>query len=119
MYVGKTNQMIFENLFRIVHQREIEVYPRIPLIPGITATEKNLRGIVDLLCEAGANSVALLPYNPMGIEMYSCLGRPRPPLPDRFMKPDEEQTLYAMFTKIIEEKERPGSTAEEVLPESL
>jgi pyruvate formate lyase activating enzyme len=119
MYVGKTNQIILENLFRIVQEREIQVYPRIPLIPGITATEKNLRAIVDLLCEAGANSVALLPYNPMGIEMVVRLGRPRPALPERFMEPDQEKNIYALFTKIIEEKERSGSTAEEVLPESL
>jgi pyruvate formate lyase activating enzyme len=112
MYVGKTNKLILENLFRIVQEREIEVYPRIPLIPGVTATEENLRAIVDLLCEAGANSVALLPYNPMGIEMAVRLGGPRPALPQRFMEPDQERKIFALFAKIIEGKERSGSTPE-------
>jgi hypothetical protein len=53
------------------------------------------------------------------MEMYPCLGRPRPLLPDKFMKPDEEQALYAMFTKILEEKERSGSTDHELLSQSL
>ncbi len=118
-YTGRSNQLIFDNFRHLLRTRKVKIYPRIPMIPGVTATRENLSAIVDFLCEAGAENVSLLPYNPLGMEMYPCLGRPRPPLPDRFMKPDEEQTLYAMFTKIIEEKERPGSTAEELLPESL
>ena len=89
------------------------------MIPGVTATRKNLSAIVDFLCEAGAENVSFLSYNPLGMEMYPCLGRPRPLLPDKFMKPDEEQALYAMFTKILEEKERSGSTDQELLSQSL
>ena len=63
--------------------------------------------IVDLLCEAGAENVSLLPYNPMGLEMAVNLGRPRPPLPRRFMKPDEERETHAMFRRIIEERRKP------------
>jgi hypothetical protein len=51
------------------------------------------------------------------MEMYPCLGRPRPLLPDRFMKPGEEQALYAMFTEIIAGKKRSGSTTQELLSE--
>lgn len=103
-YVGKTNQIILDNLFRIVREKETKVHPRVPLIPGITTTRKNLKEIVDLLCEAGADTVSLLPYNPMGIEMAVSLGRPRPSLPERFMEPNQEREIYAMFKKIIEEK---------------
>ncbi|MGA2317971.1 MAG: glycyl-radical enzyme activating protein [Thermodesulfobacteriota bacterium] len=112
MYVGKTNRIILDNLFRIARERGIKVYPRVPLIPGITTTMKNLKEIVDILCEAGVEAVSLLPYNPMGMEMFASLGRAKPALPELFMRPDQEREIYAIFTKIIEEKERFGSMAE-------
>ncbi|MFQ5872755.1 MAG: glycyl-radical enzyme activating protein, partial [Dehalococcoidia bacterium] len=90
-YIRKTNQRIIGNLYRLLQERGVEVHPRVPLIPGITATQENLSAIVDLLCEAGASETSLLPYNPMGIEMAASLGRSRPPLPEGFMKPDEER----------------------------
>lgn len=107
--VGKTNQIILANLFRIAQERKIKVHPRIPLIPGITTTWKNLKEIVDILCEAGMEVVSLLPYNPMGMEMFVNLGRAKPALPEWFMRPDQEREIYALFTKIIEEKERSGA----------
>jgi pyruvate formate lyase activating enzyme len=103
-YLGKTNQRILNN-FRHLHQeKEIEVHPRVPLVPGITATRENLSAIVAFLCEAGAQDVTLLPYNPMGIEMAVSLGRPRPRLPDGFMSPDKEREAYIMFKTLIEER---------------
>ena len=70
----------------------------------ITATRENLSAVVDLLCEARAENVSLLPYYPMGIEMSVSLGRPPPSLPREFMKPDEEKELYFMFKRIIENR---------------
>ena len=118
-YTGRSNQLIFDNFRHLLRTRKVKIHPRIPMIPGVTATRKNLSAIVDFLCETGAGNVSLLPYNPLGMEMYPCLGRPRPLLPDKFMKPDEEQALCAMFTKIVEEKERSGSTDQEFLTQSL
>jgi hypothetical protein len=43
-------------------------------------------------------------YNPLGIEMAVSLGRPKPLVPQEFMKPDEERQIYSMFGRIIEEK---------------
>lgn len=103
-YTGKANQKIFDNLRRLLQEKPAAVHPRIPLIPGITATRENLSAIVDLLCEAGAENVSLLPYNPLGIEMAERLGRRKPALPETFMTPDEERAIHAMFRKIIEQK---------------
>jgi pyruvate formate lyase activating enzyme len=103
-YTGKTNHRILDNLRRLLQESEVKVHPRIPLIPGITATRENLSAIVDILCKVGADNVSLLPYNPMGIEMAVNLGRPRPPIPEGFMKYDEEREIYAMFKKILEER---------------
>lgn len=111
-YTGKTNQKILCNLRRLLLEKPAAIHPRIPLIPGITATQENLSAIVDLLCEAGAENVSLLPYNPLGIEMAVSLGRSRQPLPREFMKPDEERQTYSMFGTIIEEKGCQGPVLE-------
>ncbi|MHC4508725.1 MAG: glycyl-radical enzyme activating protein, partial [Planctomycetota bacterium] len=91
-YTGKANGKILGNLRRLLLEKPALIHPRIPLIPGITATEENLSAIVSLLVEAGAESVSLLPYNPMGIEMALKLGGAKPHLPERFMSPDEEKS---------------------------
>ena len=106
--LGKTNESIIGNLRRLLQEQSVEIHPRIPLIPEITATEENLCAIVDLLCDLGAEDVSLLPYNPMGFEMARSLGKPMPTLPDRFMKPDEEKRIRDMFKGIIE---RRGATS--------
>jgi pyruvate formate lyase activating enzyme len=103
-YIGKTNYRILDNLYRLLREKRVEIHPRVPLIPGITASRENLSAIVDLLCEAGAGDVSLLPYNPMGIEMAVNLGRPKPPLPEGFVKPEEERKVYDMFKTLIEER---------------
>ncbi len=105
-YVGRPNQKILDNFCRLLMEKVVEVHPRIPLIPGITATRENLSAIVHFLCQTEAESVSLVPYNPMGIEMAVSLGRPRPPLPERFMKPDEERKVYEMFNAIIAQRQR-------------
>ena len=102
-YTGRTNQRIIANLKSLIRRPEVEIHPRVPLIPDVTATEENLKAIIRILCEIGAGDVALLPYNPMGMEMAESLGRPKPPLPERFMRPAEEKKIYALFKALVEE----------------
>jgi pyruvate formate lyase activating enzyme len=104
-YTGKSNRKILDNLRRLLKERPSVVCPRIPLIPGITATRENLSAIVELLCDAGAEDVTLLPYNPLGIEMAVKLGRTKASLPETFMTPDEEKEVVAMFQTILEERQ--------------
>lgn len=106
-YIGKTNRSILDNLYRLLQEKGVEIHPRVPLIPNITASRENLSAIVDLLCEAGAGDVSLLPYNPMGMEMAVSLGRPKPPLPEAFMSQDEEKEVYDIFKTLIEERKKP------------
>ena len=103
-FLGRTNRLIIDNLYSLLLERDVEVHPRIPLIPGITVTMENLSAIVDLVCDAGARNVSLLPYNPMGLTMAENLGKPIPSLPKTFMKPSEEQRVYEMFKAILEKK---------------
>ena len=109
--IGKGNRRILSNLGLLLQEKGVEVHPRVPLVPGLTATEENLSGIIHVLCEAGARDVSLLPYNPLGIEMAVSLGRPKPPLPEHFMKPDEEEEVVALFRKLLQEKGEESSTS--------
>lgn len=103
-HTGKTNRRILQNLRRLLMQRKVEVQPRNPLVSGITATEENLAGITDLLYDAGAGSVHLLSYNPLGLEMFEAVGRRRQLLPDSFMDSGELKRLYSAFRQILEQK---------------
>ena len=118
-HTGKPNGRIVENLRRLLGEPSVEVQPRVPLIPGITATQENLSGIVDLLCDAGASSVHLLPYNPMGLGMFEALGRPRPSVSDSFMKPEDLEHLYNAFRQILEQRQLSVSAPELLLGEQM
>ena len=78
-YCGVDNRMILEN-FRYLHDRTgkdaITLLPRVPLVPGITAIEENLRAIAGFLKEANAPRVQLLPFNPLWPEKELKVGRP-------------------------------------------
>ncbi|MEN6440097.1 MAG: glycyl-radical enzyme activating protein [Syntrophobacter sp.] len=107
-YTGRSNGKILRNLRTLIQEaREhpgISVRPRVPLIPGMTATQDNLSAIARLLFFLGARNIQLLPYNPMGLEMAERLGRPKPPLslPDRFMLPEEETAINGNFSRTLE-----------------
>ena len=103
-YTGKSNRRILDNFRRVISEADIEIHPRLPLVPGITATRENFSAVVDFLCQVGADSVSLLPYNPLGLEMAASIGKPVPDLQKSFMKPDEERKSYALFENILEKK---------------
>jgi pyruvate formate lyase activating enzyme len=103
-YTGKSNRKIFDNLHRLLQEKPAVVHPRIPLIPGITAIRENLSAIVEFLCEARAQNVTLLPYNPLGIEMAVNLGKTKASLPEAFMTHDKEKEVFAMFQAILDER---------------
>ena len=103
-YTGKPNRIIFSNLQRLIKETQVEVHPRIPLIPGFTATKENLSSIADILIKFRAKNVSLLPYNPLGIEIAWKLGKPKPDIHNEFMKPDDEKRTYELFNRLIAKK---------------
>jgi pyruvate formate lyase activating enzyme len=108
-YTGRPNQTILDNLERLLTIPGVDIHPRVPLIPRVTATAENLSKIIDHLCRVGAKDVSLLPYNPAGIEMAVRLGKPKPLLPDGFMTRQEEREILLLFNKLLEEKKKKGS----------
>ncbi len=71
-WTGSSNGQILDNARRLA-DRNIQV--RIPLIPGITDTAENMRGIFSFMQDTGLRQVALLPYNPSAGAKYEWLDR--------------------------------------------
>ncbi len=74
-YTGVSNRLILENLKKLVSSGK-RVHIRVPLIPGVVDTEKNLQQIITFLLTVDADlPVDLLPYNQIGESKYERLGR--------------------------------------------
>jgi pyruvate-formate lyase-activating enzyme len=88
-WCGAGNHTIKANLEALLAAalagRTPAVWPRMPLIPTVTATEANVRGWGQWLAERGATSVTLVPYHEYGAGKREWLGLPEAPsfpLPD-------------------------------------
>jgi pyruvate formate lyase activating enzyme len=103
-HTGMDNRRILANFRRLLAEQAVTVHPRVPLVPDITATRQNLSAVIDFLCDTGAESFSLLPYNPLGIVMWERLGKPKPDLPDSFMDRSEEQTIRDFVGDLISAK---------------
>jgi pyruvate formate lyase activating enzyme len=96
-YTGQENKMIVENFSRLLNDN-IEVVPRIPLIPGFTTPGKNLAGISDFLKEHDVKSCSLLPYNPFGLSKWERLGKTRSFMPTNLMQRSEVDSCHKIFS---------------------
>jgi pyruvate formate lyase activating enzyme len=69
-YTGVSNKLIIDNMKKLLRD-EKELNIRVPLIPGITDTEKNLSELTDLIGPyTGSISVHFLPYNKFAESKY-------------------------------------------------
>src|SRR5690606_25466449 len=96
---GRSSKKIFDNFSTLIKTTKIPVIPRIPLIPGITATERNLKGIAAFLAKHGVKTCALMPYNPLWLGKLENLGITAPRYTyNRFMTTEELKTCADYFT---------------------
>jgi pyruvate formate lyase activating enzyme len=77
-YTGQSNSRILNNFLELARGSRVQVVPRVPLIPGITAVTENLVRIAGFLKRAGCANYQLLPYNSGGIAKRSYTGKPIP-----------------------------------------
>jgi pyruvate formate lyase activating enzyme len=89
-WTGVPNDLILANARRLAG-REVRV--RVPLIPGITDTRRNLRAVFRFMAEAGLRQAILLPLNPSTAAKYEWLGRSAPALGE----PQRPAELQAML----------------------
>ena len=93
-YTGASNAKILKNLSHLAKSGKSFVI-RMPLIPGVTDTEENLRLAADLLRENGIGYIELLPYNKMAGAKYSLIG-------EEYSPSFDTQRAVEMRTEIFE-----------------
>jgi pyruvate formate lyase activating enzyme len=73
-YCGVSNDLIFQNFEDLLKNSKVEILPRIPLIPNITATKVNLFRLANYLKSLKIKNVGLLPYNPLWLSKMETIG---------------------------------------------
>lgn len=74
-YTGVSNQRIKENLIRLNEEFKGDIHIRIPTIPTVNLSEKNMKETTEFLIKLKrVRSVELLPYHQLGLETYRKLG---------------------------------------------
>lgn len=63
---GRDSALILQNLERLLSRDVSKIRVRVPLVPGLTATERNLADIIRFLRTRGVSEVSLVPYHRMG-----------------------------------------------------
>jgi pyruvate formate lyase activating enzyme len=64
---GVSNKVILHNLKELIRKKK-KVIVRIPLIPGVNDTEKDLLEIGEVIASFHAQDVSVLPYHTAGVE---------------------------------------------------
>ena len=97
-YTGKRNDVILQNLARLVRDRPGDIIPRVPLIPGFTTRLNNLQKISGVVREMGVRRCWLLPYNPLGFSKRKTIGKPTVNISEHFLTKEEIAKLQSFFS---------------------
>ncbi|TFG29886.1 MAG: glycyl-radical enzyme activating protein [Promethearchaeota archaeon] len=73
-YCKASNEIIFKNFENLIQNKGIEILPRIPLIPNVTATKMNLMNLANYLKSHNIKKIGLLPYNPLWLSKTETIG---------------------------------------------
>ena len=92
-YTGCSNRPILEN-FRRLCGSGVPFVVRVPLIPGVTDTVKNLTAIAECVAHSPARGVELLPYNKMAGSKYTMIGREYAPIFDETKDPEPHTEIF-------------------------
>ena len=65
-YTGRMNSQILDNFFELARNTNVQIVPRVPLIPRITTVTSNLIAIANFLRQVGCIEYQLLPFNSIG-----------------------------------------------------
>lgn len=96
-FTGRSNEQIVGNFLFLNTDAAVPVIARIPLIPGITATENNLNGISQFLQKLGITACALMPYNPLWQDKAVKNGVNLSYAHPEFMSPRQEENCVQFF----------------------
>jgi len=98
-YCKVPNETIFSNFEDLLKKQSVEVLPRIPLIPKITATKQNLTSLIKYLKSLNISKIGLLPYNPLWISKSKSLGITSEYTQTKWLSNKEKKTIKTMFSE--------------------
>lgn len=93
-FTGVSNRLIHQNFNTLCHSL-VPFVVRIPLIPGVTDTAKNLTALCELLQKNGVTYAEVLPYNKMAGGKYKMLLREYTPGFDEMQPPQIHEDIFA------------------------
>jgi pyruvate formate lyase activating enzyme len=97
-YTGRDHAPVWANLEHLLAAKPTCLLPRIPLIPGFTATPDNLQALSSRLRALGVSRCVLLPYNATWFDKADAIGKPASPgLPTRLMTAAELAACREIF----------------------
>ncbi len=100
-YTGTGNKQILSN-FKMLIENKQNLLVRIPLIPGITTSEQNLRSISQFVLEFSPQTgIELINFNPLAENKYRLMGKEHKFLKE--MKPytdDELDQFYSILKEV-------------------
>ena len=97
-FTGQDSAPILRN-FRTLQESGVPYIVRVPLIPGVTDTQENMRDILRCVAEntAGLQAIELLPYNKLAGSKYALVGREYKPLFDTEAQPQVRDALFKQY----------------------
>ncbi len=96
-YTGVSNRAILQN-YRTLAESGKRIITRIPLIPGVTDTEENLRAICTFLSSLGIDYAELMPYHALAGAKYTLCGREYRPEFDTVMAPNPRAEIFDRYS---------------------
>jgi pyruvate formate lyase activating enzyme len=72
--IGADSKLIKKN-FKLLLESDVNVIPRVPLIPNYTTDQENLDQIIAFVKENNLSEIHLLPYHEYGVDKYNYLNR--------------------------------------------
>jgi len=98
-YCGVSNEIILQNFEYLINKSEVELLPRIPLIPSITTDKKNLKSFAQFLKSNNINKVHLLPYNPLWLSKPEKIGVKLEYDHSEMLKSDQKEQIKTLFSE--------------------
>lgn len=95
-HTGVCNDVIKRN-FATLAKSKTRFIPRVPLIPGVSDTEKNLTELCEFLIENNVGYVELLPYNKFAGSKYKMCGRVYAPKFDESKSVELHPEIFEKF----------------------
>ncbi len=97
LYCNAPNEIIRENFEYLIKLNNINLLPRIPLIPKVTATEHNLTAFATYLKALGIKKIGLLPYNPLWLSKVDAIGVKPEYTRDKWLTKKEKDQIKEIF----------------------